>query len=405
MNNIVTEKPFARTFLSQLVFTPSLLPFSDQEIRRIDRELGEYEQIFLNPDIERNLISRNELLVSFAISKAENSSLTLQEAQDVYEVILANEQYTFISEKLKSKQKLTRKDYEKLEFFNIARTFRFLNQSPIKITDVTPDIIREIHKDLSKGLDIFAKYLPDFTVYKAGNFRDNDEIRVGTYIPAPYKEIEKSVKELLTWLKKHQTITGVALFHTAFYALHAFNNGNKRVCRILEHLFFRNLGINQKNIYSTSYYYHKQKERYYKYLLYSLERKNLNHFVNFVQEALVLSMIDVVKLSLEAKRNEFLERQDIDHSIKSILKPLVKRSELQFKNLFKYSKGKVARQTFVNYLQKAVGEGVVTKREEGRTTYYSFKIKTPQPEQTTLKDWLSFAKDRLAYIPDDIKLI
>ncbi len=405
MNNVATEKPFAHTFLSQLVFTPSLLPFTDEEIEKIDTELGEYEQVFLNPDIERNLISRNELLASFAISKAENSSLTLQEAQDVYDVILANEEYTFISNKLKAKQKLTRKDYEKLEFFNIAKTFRSLNQSPIKIDDVTSDTLREIHNSLSKGLDIFAKYLPGFTIYKAGSFRDNDLIRVGTYIPAPYKEIEKGVEELLSWFKEHKAITGVALFHTALYALHPFNNGNKRVCRILEHLFFRDLGLNQKNLYSTSYYYHKQKERYYKYLLYSLERKNLNHFVSFVQEALVLSMIDVVKLSLEAKRNEFLERQDTETQVKSILKPLIKRSELQFKNLFKHSKGKIARQTFVNYLQKAVDEGIVTKREEGRTTYYGFNLKTPQPEEETLKEWLTFAKQRLPFIPDDIKLV
>ncbi len=405
MNDYQTAKPFAHTFLSSFVFTPSLLPFIDEEIKKIDTELGEYEQVFLNPDIERSLISRNELLASFAISKAENSSLTLKEAQDVYKVILANEEYTFISDKMQAGQKLTRKDYEKLEFFNIAQTFRNLNHKPLRIADVTPSTIRKIHNSLSKGLDIFAKYLPDFTVYKSGNFRDNDLIRVGTYIPAPYKEIEKGVEELLTWLKEHKTITGVALFHTALYALHPFNNGNKRVCRILEHLFFRDLGLNLKNLYSTSYYYHKQKERYYKYLLYSLERKNLNHFVSFIQEALVLSMIDVVKLSLEAKRNEFLQRQDTDNQIKSILKPLIKRFELQFKNLFKHSKGKIARQTFVNYLQKAVDEAIVTKREEGRTTYYSFNLKTPHPEEATLKEWLNFAKLRLSFIPDEIKLI
>lgn len=405
MNNIATEKPFTHTFLSQFVFTPTLLPFTDEEITRIDRELGEYEQVFLNPDIERNLISRNELLASFAISKAENSSLTLQEAQNVYNIILANKEYTFISAKLKVKQKLIRKDYEKLEFFNIAKTFRDLNQKPLKINDLTPGLIREIHRSLSQGLDIFAEYLLDFTIYKAGNFRDNDSIRVGTYIPAPYEDIEKGTDELIAWLKKNQTITGIALFHTGLYGLHPFNNGNKRVCRVLEHLFFRDLGLNQKNLYSTSYYYHKQKERYYKYLLYSLERRNLNHFVSFVQEALVLSMIDVVKLSLEAKRSEFLERQDIDNQIKSILKPLIKRSEMQFKNLFKHSRSKIARQTFVNYLQKAVDDDVIIKREEGRTTYYSLSLLGSQPEEDTLKNWLTFAKQKLPFIPDDIKLV
>lgn len=405
MNNIATIKPFSHTFLSQYVFTPTLLPFSDEEIKKIDRELWEYEQIFLNPDVERNLMSRAELLASFAISKAENSTLTLQEAQAVYDVILANKEYTFLSDKLKVKQKLTRKDCEKLEFFNIAKTFRSLNQTPIEIKDLTPFLIREIHQSLSKGLDIFAEYLSDFTVYKAGGWRDNDTIRVGTYIPAPFIGIEEGVEELIAWIKKNQTITGVTLFHTALYALHPFNNGNKRVCRILEHLFFRDLGLNQKNLYSTSYYYHKEKARYYKYLLYSLERRNLNHFAGFIQEALVLSMISVVKTSLEAKRAEFLERQDTEAQVKSILRPLIKRSQLQFKNLFKHSRGKIARQTFVNYLQKAVDDDIVKKREEGRTTYYRFNIKTPQPEEEKLKSWLNFAKQRLQFIPDDIKLI
>lgn len=402
MDKIATKKPFTSSFLSQFVFTPTLLPFTDSEIIKIDKELAIHEQVFLNPDIERSLISRNELLASFAISKAENSSLTLQEAQDVYDVILAKTEYTFISTRLKAKQKLTQKDYEKLEFFNIARTFRKLNQQPVKISDLTSSLIRNIQQSLSQGLDIFDKFLPDFTVYKSGSFRDNDRIRVGTYVPAPFQEIKKGIEELISKLKKNQTITGITLFHTALYALHPFNNGNKRVCRILEHMFFRDIGINKKNLYSTSYYYHKQKARYYKYLLYSIERKNLNHFVGFVQEALVLSMISVVKTSLEAKRQEFLAKQDTDDQIKLILKPLIKQQELQFKNLFKTASGKMARQTFVTYLQKATEENIVAKREAGRTTYYSLSLKTPEEE--TLNSWLTFIKKRLSYIPDDIKL-
>ncbi|TSC87859.1 MAG: hypothetical protein G01um10147_362 [Microgenomates group bacterium Gr01-1014_7] len=393
--NITTIKPFTTPFLSRFVFTPKLIPFSDREITKIDTELKDYEQVFLNPDIERNLISRNELLASFAISKAEDSTLTLQEAQDVYKLVLANEDFT--------EKKLTRKDHDKLEFFNIARTFKSLNQEKIRINDLTPGFLQEVHFNLSQGLDIFGKYLPDFNIYKAGKWRDSDSIRVGTYIPAPYESIKQGVEELIKWLKENRTITGVAIFHTALYALHPFTNGNKRVCRVLEHLFFRDLGLNKKNLYSTSYYYHKQKARYYKYLLFSLERQNLNHFTGFIQEALVLSMIDVVKLSLEAKRQDFLNRQDIEGPVKSVLKPLIKRSEIQFKNLFKYSRGKIARQTFVNYLQKAVEEKILLKREKGKATYYSFNVK-PQPEEATLKKWLDFAKERLPYIPDDIKL-
>lgn len=76
---------------------------------------------------------------------------------------------------------------------------------------------------------------------------------------------------------------------------------------------------------------------------------------------------------------------------------------LPFKNLFKHSRGKIARQTFVKYLQKAVEDDIVARREEGRTTYYRFNL-NPEPEEETLKQWLNFVKQRLSYIPADVSI-
>ena len=403
MVNTTILKPFSQPFISDFVWTPQTLPFTSEEIISFDKELSVYEQVFLNPDIEKNLISKNEFLASFAISKAEDSQLTLQEARDVYNLVLSDPNYDFIRERLKAKEKLTNKDYDKLEFFNILKTFRSINQEPFTIDDLTPLKIREFHTNLTQGLDIFKDYFSDFTVYKSGLWRDNDLIRVGSYVPAPHTEIEKGVEELIAWLKENQIITGIAVFHTALYGLHPFNNGNKRICRILEHVLLRSLNINNKNLYSTSYYYHRQKARYYKYLLFSLERKNLNHFVAFVQEALVLSIIDVVKTSLEVKRQEFIARQELEGQMALVLKPLVKRGEVQFKSLARITRGKIARQTLVTYLSRAVGQGILRRRETGRVTYYGLNFEAPEIE--TLQKWLGFAKQRLAFIPDNIKLI
>lgn len=84
------------------------------------------------------------------------------------------------------------------------------------------------------------------------------------------------------------------------------------------------------------------------------------------------------------------------------MKPLVKRRDVQFKNLYKLSKRKIARQTFVNFLNTAVEEKIVTKRESGRNTFYSLNLNLPEEE--TLARWLKFAAGRLNYIPDDIRL-
>lgn len=204
------------------------------------------------------------------------------------------------------------------------------------------------------------------------------------------------------WIKTNNSITAIGIFHTTLYALHPFTNGNKRVSRILEHIFLRSLGINAKNLYSTSHYYHKERERYYKYLLFSLKKRNLNHFVSFFQEAVVLSIVSVIKTSLEVKRKEFLDTRDTDEQVKLILKPLIKRHEVQFKNLYKEISRKMARQTFVNYLEKATKEGVVLRRREGRSIYYS--LNNSFQEEKELNTILDFIKPKLSYIPDEIKL-
>lgn len=396
------QKPFTHPFLSDFILTPANLPFSDKEIIELDSQLSEYEQIFLNPDIETTLITKNELLASFAISKAENSRLTLPQAQDVYRLISTQDNPDFIQAKLKSRRKLTQNDHDRLEFFNIAKTFRHLNQNPITIDQLSAEVILNLHSRLTGGLDIFQEFLPGFTPYKSRKWRDNDNIRVGEYVPAPHIGIKSGLKELISWLKRHQTPTGVAVFHTALYGLHPFQNGNKRVCRILEHVLIRGLGLNPKNLYSPSYYYHRQKPRYYKYLLYSLERRNLNHFVSFILEAIALSIFSVVKTSLEFKRNEFLARQTTAKSIRSALKPLVKRGQVQFKNLARYNRSKIARQTLVTYLQKAVDQGIIQKQATGRTTYY--RLNFDSPESSTLLEWQKLIRAKLEFIPDEFKL-
>ena len=185
MINAQILKPFSGSFLSQFIWTPEILPFKDKEMISLDNELTLFEQVFLNPDIEKNLISKNELLASFAISKAEDSQLTLAEAQDVYNLILSDAHYDFLSQKLKAKEKLTQKDYDKFEFFNIAKTFRTLHHKPLAIDRLAPQDLLELHSQLTQGLDIFKKHLKDFTIYKSGMWRGNKEKKRGTDNTAP----------------------------------------------------------------------------------------------------------------------------------------------------------------------------------------------------------------------------
>lgn len=400
---IKITKPLKTKFLDEYTFAEDSLHFTDKEIRSLDNELSKYEKAYLDPYIERTLISKNALLASFAISKAEDSQLTLEEARDVYEFVENSPDMDFLAKKIKSKEELTKKDYEKLEFFNIAKTFRKYNSQAFKLKDLDSQTVKDIHKSLTQGLDIFKDYLIDFDVYRSGSWRNNNKVHVGTYKPAPYRNISTGVKWLTKWLKNNPTVTNIGLFHTGLYALHPFTNGNKRTCRILEHILLRSIGLNSKNLYSTSYYYHKEKQRYVKYLMYSMERKNLNHFTTLTQEAIVLSIIEVIKTSLESQRSAFLSRQNIDEKVLAVIKPLIKRGEMQYKDLWKRSKGKISNKTFANYLAQSVEDSAILRRKDGKRTYY--KLNVDYPEEHLLKDWIRRINRKLSYVPDRYKLV
>ena len=399
MGNTKATKPLTVNFLKDFEFRKSDRPFSESDIKTYDELLTGYERGYADPEIEKNLISRNELLVSFAISKAENSALTFVEAVDVYKFLLSNPDVDFVRGKVESGRRITKKDYEKLEFFNIAKTFRYISSNDFRLSDIDSKMIRRMHKMLTQGLDFFADKIAGFTLYKSGTWRSGDLVRVGSYVPARYKEIPKSVTELLDWLKGDFTITNIAIFHTGLYALHPFNNGNKRVCRVLEHILFRLIGLNSNNLYSTSYYYHKQKDRYYKYLLFSLERKDLSFFTAFILEALVLSIVDVIRTSVEVQRRQYLKRLNLDAKIVPIIRPLVKQKEMQYKKLWKVAKKRITNKTFSTYLQNGVSDGYLVRRQYGKNTYYSLKIALP--EEQILARWVAEIKTKLAFVPDE----
>ncbi|MEI7579732.1 MAG: Fic family protein [bacterium] len=388
-------------FLQDFTFSSESLKIDSKLIKKYDEYLNLYQRLVINPDIEKNLISRNELLVSYAISKAENSALTLLEAERVYHDVINDSNIDFVGEKIRSGKKISKKDYEKLEFYNIAKVFHELSQNKFVLTDITPEFIQNLHKSLTKGLDIFSDQILGFTVYRSGKWRNNNQIKVATYAPASYKVIPVGISRLLKWLKKDFTITNIAVFHTGLYALHPFNNGNKRVCRIIEHLLFQISGLNQKNLYSTSYYYHKQKERYYKYLLASLDKKNLNYFTSFVLEALILSITDVLRTSIEVQRKQFLIKLQLEKKYLIIFKPLIKYKELQYKKIWKKVRTKLTNKTFVTYLQYGLDLQYLKKRVAGKKTFYALNVDFQ--EEIQLQKWLDELNKRLDFIPDDYR--
>lgn len=403
-NNYEKNKPILENgFLNTFFISEENLPLSESFLRDSDNLLASYEKNNIDWPLEKSLRERNDILFSFAVSKAENSNLTLAEAQDVYDYLEKNKEqkeYSLIYKKIKKGEKLKQKDHDQLEYFNILKTFQDFNEKGIKIKDLNISFLKDLHKRLTIGLDVFADHLSGFETYNSGFLRSDDKVRVANFIPAPHEEIEKDVKNLISWLQKNPSATNIFIFHASLYAIHPFKNGNKRLCRVLEHFLLQDVLYNQKNLYNISYYYHKHKDSYYKNLLDALYKRNLNYFVSFASQALVFSIASVISGVLQRKKLDFLNNSGLDKNVISIIKPIIKHKEVRFSRFYALSKRKVSRQTFVNYLALATESGVLQKRNIGKGTYYS--LSGNYQEETMLNELLQAVREKTNFLPNEL---
>jgi Fic family protein len=99
--------------------------------------------------------------------------------------------------------------------------------------------------------------------------------------PAPPKEIGKKLAELISWYNanvgKLNALELGALLHLRFYMIHPFDDGNKRVSRLLLNKAFFDTGYPMLNI-------SKETQRYFDALVKSVEKADEEPFVEFVFE-------------------------------------------------------------------------------------------------------------------------
>jgi Fic family protein len=405
LNNISQfTRFFKSSFLSTFFIDFAKLNFNEEDFKRIDNVLENYSRQEIDWQLEDDLQDNNQLLFSYAVSKAENSKLTLKEAEDIFEAIKSGslgDDFLFLEKKLKNKEKINQSDHDKLEYKNIAAGFRHFSDRGIKVKDLSLGLILDIHQKLTLGLDVFADYLNNFETYRSGEWRNDNNTKVGKYAPADYLQIKENVKELIIWLKKNPSVINIFIFHIALYAIHPFKNGNKRVCRLLEHYLLQDLGYNTKDLFSLSYYYHKQKDRYYKYLIESLIKHDFTYFTSLAGEAFYFSVCGIIARVLSRKKDEVIKGADLEKDTISIIRPLIKRSQANFTKLLALNKRKVSRQTLSNHLSLAVAKGILVRKKIGRNVFYSISPNNYE-EEKILKDSLKIAQEKNTFIPDNL---
>lgn len=238
----------------------------------------------------------------------ENSTLTLDETE---KVLLEVDLERFVSAR------------EIHEAKNLARVATYIEERA-KQEELTLELMLRLHKMLIGNINENI----------AGRFRkDNEWVRVGSYIaPAPDK-VETLLHDLLTAYAADTSlhiITRIARFHLGFEHIHPFCDGNGRIGRVLNNVILLREGYVPINIAFAD------RARYYDAFKEYNQKKDTKVMEEIVGRALTESY---------HKRLAYLEGKQI-----VTLKVFAKKSTNSYSNLL----NKAERQTIEAFEEKGV---------------------------------------------------
>lgn len=234
-------------------------------------------------------------------------------------------------------------------------------------------IFIKIQKIIRKTNDEFRK-LPGVRII-------NSKKEVVYIPPQKYEEIiyymndlEKYINDLETD-NKHGLIIKMAIIHFQFEAIHPFNDGNGRIGRIINLLFFILKKVTLNPIFSLSYFIANSKDQYYEKLnqIHNDDAK-INNFITYMIEGVKQSAHDGVKLlkNIETIYNETF------YKIRNILKKINENDFLLLFNRLIFDNNnfskilKISRNTSLKYLNILKHEKIILQLNS-KSKYYIFK--------------------------------
>lgn len=201
-------------------------------------------------------------LTTFAITKAENSQLSMSEAEGIFHYNYRNDDYLTnrFKENIQEEYEFLVKEWvsilqpenrerfinlhDQLEYNNIVRWIRYADEiikkqwEDIKKNGITKELIINIHKILSQDLDdmFLWKWIPHYSAYYSWEIRLLDNVFVWEHPVWLASNIENRISEIIELSKNIKDIFDVYYLHGIMYNTHIFCNGNKRTSRLIEYI-------------------------------------------------------------------------------------------------------------------------------------------------------------------------
>jgi Fic family protein len=264
-------------------------------LTQIERARGFLEAATLSEEWIRAMSERAFILEAHHTTHIEGTRLTLDQAQR----LLAGEQ-------------ISDADPDDVrELLNYRQAFEFVSEYLDSGAPVTEGLIREIHKQLVKGVR-GGKAAPG-QYRKVQNYVVHSATGKMVYVPPSAQEVPPMMHEMVAWLNRpgqvHPVlVAGVAQFQLVH--IHPFLDGNGRTSRLLTALCLYREGYDFKRLFTISEYYDRNRAAFYAAIQGVRERQmDMTGWLEYFTEGLSTQLAEVKQRGERVIHRDVLARE------------------------------------------------------------------------------------------------
>lgn len=261
----------------------------------IERARGFLDAAKLKEEWIKDMQSEALILEAHHSTHIEGTQLTLSQAQRI----------------LTGKPvKGVRKD-DRQELLNYKEAMDFVSEYLGKKSEITEDLIKQIHKILVK--DVRGGTLEPGRYRKVQNYVVNSLTREVIYTPPSPSDVPELMREFVEWLNRETNISPVfmaGISQYQFVDIHPFLDGNGRTARVLSTLILYQNGYDFKRLFSLSEYYDKNRREYYD-AIQSVRNSEMDmtEWLEYFTEGLQNQLVEIkIKGEMSIKKEVIIER-------------------------------------------------------------------------------------------------
>ncbi|UCC92713.1 MAG: Fic family protein [Thermoplasmata archaeon] len=153
---------------------------------------------------------------------------------------------------------------DRQELLNYREAMDFVSDYLGELSDITEDLIRDIHGILVK--EVRGGSLEPGRYRTVQNYVGNMETGEVIYTPPPPEEVPERMGQLVKWLNRDKGMSPVlvaGVVQHAFVDIHPFLDGNGRTARVLCTLVLYQNGYDFQRLFSLSQFYDIARQDYY----------------------------------------------------------------------------------------------------------------------------------------------